>query len=339
MADSGVLTTFGDSITHGATVEPGQAWPDVLAAELGLGLSNQAQNSHQTIDQAQLVYKHETLPGSIAACMVGVDDNVRARADVDLAFYRRCLSACSAFLAIPRSALTLGTDTGPGGFTYGGGWQPTPAYSLGMSASDKRAWFELTVTGSVVYLAFIQYVDPAQTPPSELGACLLTVDGFPAGELITASGVLAPGCTNAYFGPALVRLELDPSRPHSIRGSLTRPGLVCLDWAWSNSADTTSYPELYLGMPTRLAPTRYPQFGTLAGTQRYAGVAMDVAGRLLADGLNVRLVDTYGLIEPSDLNDGVHPNAAGQVKLATAFLAAYNTAHPQTLDLRGKGLG
>lgn len=330
MAPDGTLFAYGDSITWGYLVDRDQAWPDIFAAALGLEPNNGAACQHQVIDQAFAIYQHETLPGGIAGLMIGVNDNARGRADPDLAFYRGCLKACAAFLAIPRSDLIPATQIGGPGFTFNPprAWKPGAYPPFGMAASQSGDWFEITLTGTVAYLCFVQAIDEAHVAPAAFGACTITVNGSSPIEFDTESGVQGGSKTGVYIGPSLVRIELVGNGPFTIRCEVTRPGMVCVSWAWSDGLGLSNYPELYLGLPTRLAAERYPDFGTLGGTQNYAGSAMSVAGELFNDGLKVYAVDTYAALDPlTDLKDGVHPTPQGHAKLAVAFLEAYNAAH------------
>lgn len=317
----GTLHAFGDSITLGTGASaPAAGYLQLWAAAQGYSITNHAVSGAQCGDQAGAVYGISPGQSSVSSYMIGVNDQTHHGLNpVNLACFKADLMAQAAWLALDNSAIKRGAS-----FVYGGsGWNTATAFgSMGKYTDTQGDYYEVTLSGEVLYLATIQ-----QTGSD--GQEQISIDGEDYGTFPVAPSSPITTTIGITYMPKLYRFGGLDSGRHTIRVVKTNQTMagsrIYSGWAWGSAAlSKLRAPKLYLFTPTPETAAGYASAGgSLLATQAYRNAVISVQRQLAADGLNVVLVDAFSAINTAmDIgSDGIHPNDSGHLNIA-AFGAA-----------------
>lgn len=315
------LRAYGDSITAGFGLPPGEAWACDVARRTGVPIDAtrdlRAVLGGSVMDWGELAYRDDVRDGDAALILPGYNDVRGNGADpAERDAYGRALAAYLAWLAIPDAGKVPASAA-----RYEGGWRPAPGpYGR---VTDGRGFVRVRVSGTAVFLGL-------WTHPSG-GHYTVLVDGRRIAGTTRGAMGNAGYASRQRFGASLVTIGHLRPGAHNVVVRTAGDGMVAFAWAGGNAGMTRNHPRVWVGEPLRVAPagigTPGPGYGnyTDAARSAYARVTQSVVRSLAANGLavrNVALADRYdptaGMLQP----DNIHPNLIGRTIIADAFVEA-----------------
>ncbi|MCG5484051.1 MAG: hypothetical protein KK482_10060 [Sinorhizobium meliloti] len=334
------LDISGDSfsaptISSGYNLPLNQRWPHLVATELGIGtVDNRATNGDQAADQSYKAQGVVRVADDLVAILVGTND-VRIYKDsvTKRGYYERFLRRLIADAVLPKRVKARDAAMVKTGAWANTQVNPTGMYSTAMGASAKA-----TVSGDVVYIGHI-----IQNHSAAQSSADVYIDGVKAGT-ISCDGTGGMNTANGLsYAPALARFPTTPGQ-HAVEVRVTSSGknFYLDDIRGSDQPDT---PLVLVSNLTKWGSAGYSNWGTtLAMVNSFNAVIGAVVASYEADGFAVDLVDSYSVLDPTTdlMADGLHPNAAGQRKIADKFkevlqnyprVESYQTAWGTTLRL------
>lgn len=317
---------FGDSYTTGSGASsPSLAWPQLFAASRGWTLTNSAVAGNWVADQALYVYPKAVAAGDQSLYQLGTNDARNYSSVGQQTSFKKMHAAAIAWLAVPRSRLTIGQS-----FSQTGTWTNMATAwttSIGLASTVAASTATATVFGTTAYLWYIIQTGNTST-------FTVSVDGVSYGTYSVGPdlGTSMTTIAGAAFAPALLRIPNLTDGAHSIVVTVVALGgtgaAVYIMGASGNQGHSgKDGPNVFVGNVPRLNSTGYAAGGgSDTQTTYFNAVIRDNVAMLALDGLNVTLADhAYGLNTTTDLNaDGIHPSDAGHQKVADAFISAVN---------------
>jgi lysophospholipase L1-like esterase len=309
---------FGDSITDGynATSVPNE-YPSLIAANKGLNLTNKGLSGMRINDPAMIdnMYAEVVDNTKIYTILPGVNDARTAGTDTTLIdSFRGCLQAGLAWLAIPDAYKVKAANA-----TKTGTWAVnTGVYgSMDYQSSTNGSTMSAKVKGTTAYVGHIRSIGTA-------GTFTVSIDGVSMGTFSTAVNTPTRQVGGGQYGAYLLRFPGLSYGEHTVTVTVTSAsGNVYIDWFGGNGFPyDPKGPAVYSGNCLRASDAYYtanPPHSE-AGVAAHNLVINDAVNSLARDGLNVVLVDVVSSQDRADYTDGLHPNDAGMVKLANAFL-------------------
>lgn len=312
------LDMSGDSITVGHGVTTAQRYATLLANSLGRPIVSRAKNGDMSADQGQKAIAVRRASGDIATIMVGVNDQRIYRASTIkrgyyIAYLRRLILDATA------TVRKTGRSTA---IAKSGTWSNTVVNTFGVTTTQKGAKATATVSGTAVYIGTI-----IQNHPSAKGTAQVRIDGVLKGT-ISSDGTGDGGMTTANglsYGPAAFRFGGLSSGNHKVELTVTSANgqNFRLDYIAGNTSQTGV--KTFVSNVIRMNAYGYAKFG--GSDASVAAFNTDIAtliDTLSDDGLKVYPVNNWATINPAThlLPDGIHPNAAGHVRLYNAFRTA-----------------
>jgi lysophospholipase L1-like esterase len=325
---------LGDSITYGyALGSLAQRYPQLIANRLGLTLNDVAISGDQACDQFP---KQVATPGLASALDANpLYSNQIGTNDVDVKhvgsyepLFQSCHQATMGWLATPRSLMVLPGDSG---MTATGGCSITPVNFTGngisgavcSSSSPGSITTTLLTYGKPIYGWYL--INDAVSTSS---CATVTVDGVSSGtsyctgttpSISTQNGTTASAAFIRIIPAALG----SPSSPvsHTIVYSTTVGNVGLIGWG------TPSNGKAYVGHPVILSgdiPNQLIGGGisTPASVAQYNSDVKADDALFIGDGVDVRHVPNqlYMLGSAGEMSDALHPNTAGHINLAGAYL-------------------
>jgi len=325
------ISAFGDSQTE-ATYYSNSAlrWRSILAASLGQTVTSHASGGHQTGDQLPAVIAKAT-PGANDKSLFFLGTN-HQKLGVNSTLQGYFIDSLRALilqraLAVKQPAATHGTEAGS--------WTSVglvfPSFGKASTATGSTKTF--TLSGTTVYLSIL-VIDTA----GDTGTYEVRIDGGSWQSFnAVAAGITSP---NGYpYNERAHRFAGLSSGSHTIEVKQTGGTKLYVQWAGGN--DQSIKPPVYVGNLVRMSAAGYATFGSsTANVQSYNTDLAAMVAELVADGLNVTLVDLYNALnDTTDLTmvgncsgscqpDGLHISDSGQAKVAAAFLTAMGGSPP-----------
>ena len=308
----------GDSITVGYGVTAAQRYATLLANNLGRPMVNRAKNGDMAADQGQKAIAVKRPLGDIATLMVGVNDQRIYQASVVkrgyyIAYLRRLILDATA------TVRKTGRSTA---IAKSGTWSNTVVNNFGVTTTQKGAKATATVSGTAVYIGTI-----IQNHAVAKGVAQVRIDGVLKGT-ITSDGTGDGGMTTANglsYGPAAFRFGGLSSGNHKVELTVTSANgqNFRLDYIAGNANQTGV--KTFVSNVIRMNAYGYKKYG--GSDSSVSAFNTDIAtlmSALAGDGLQAYLVNNWSQINPAThlLTDGIHPNAAGHVRLYNAFRTA-----------------
>lgn len=311
------LDISGDSFSapttsSGYSLPIAQRWPHLVATELGFTtVANRATHGDQAADQAYKAQGVARAADDLVAIFVGTNDvRIYKSSTTKLGYFRSFLRRLIGDAVLPKRVKARDTA-----MVKTGAWANTQANPTGMYATALGASAKATVSGDVVYVGhIIQNAAAAQSTAD------VYIDGVKAGT-ISCDGTGGMNTGNGLsYAPALARFPTTPGQ-HSVEVRVTSSGknFYLDDIRGSDQPDT---PLVLVSNLTKWGSAGYSTWGTtLAMINAFNAEIVGVVNAYEADGFAVELVDNYAVLDPAtDLTaDGLHPNAAGQRKIANKF--------------------
>lgn len=297
------LTTFGDSITTGYPVQPSQVWASIVAASLGQTWNNKAVGSSQAADQAYLASTLALSPSDTYGVFLGVNDTFYYGADpVKRAAWVGYMRALILMCACP-SRLTGQAMAKTGAWSS---FAPFGCFANGVGATASGS-----ISGKAAYAFFRNQNNGAAT----LGAVsAVSVDGVLKSSRVGNGAAIGNTYLGREFAPQAVRIGDLSDGPHSVQIRHASSGNYTLLEGACGSGQQTKPRVIVLNIPMRAVD--------MAHRQNYNTDLAAMVAELVADGLDIVLVDIASVIGPQHLDqDGVHLNVAGHEAIANAVLA------------------
>ena len=307
---------FGDSITAGigATSASTTAYIPLLSGLAGWTVTNAAVSTSMILDQLTPILATTTAVGDAYTLQIGTNDQRTYQTDATKrTVFERAHQAAIAWLGIPSTRKTLGTSA-----NVTGSWSTSSEYSgIGRTTSSSGATMTATVYGGTIYVAYI-------VANSTTGTFTVSVDGVSQGTLSTDPGATITSALSRTYTEQLARFTGFSEGAHTVLITQTS-GTVKIDWiAGVVSSQQDLWPVVVVGNVPKMTSAAYASFGgsdTTVGD--YNTVISSNISTLAGDGLNVKSVDVWSVIDPNtDLNDGIHPNDTGHRDIANAYYSA-----------------
>lgn len=335
-ASSTAYRAFGDSITSGIGVSTDvQRYSFLTGNILGLTTRDQAFPGDEACD----IFPHSLGPeaeftplfGSpLYSVLIGTNDADVGGAGAYEATFKACHSAVLAWLGTPRETMVVPGDAALSG---SGGWTAAPqdyfqatrgalgssrlpvAFAPVGAAGSLAA--KVTTTGAPIYLWYV--IDDLAAASD---CFTLAIDGQSAGATYcTRPATLIATQNHTTASIALVRIPVTAGA-HTVTASTTTGG-VALAGVGTLPAPGTWAPPIILSHDV---PVQQPalQIATPATQLAYTADVIADETPLRADGMLLLHVNnrTYMTGDPTEMADGLHPNALGNEEL---FLAQMNT--------------
>ncbi|PDT82942.1 SGNH/GDSL hydrolase family protein [Sinorhizobium sp. BJ1] len=308
----------GDSITVGVGVTTAQRYATLLANSLSRTIASRAKSGDMAADQAQKAISQARASTSIATIMVGTnDERVYGTSSVRRGYYIAFLRRLVLDAAAPVRKTGRSTAVAKVGM-----WFNTQVNTIGMTTTQKGAKATATVNGTAVYIGTI-----IQNHPSAKGTAQVRIDGVLKGT-ISSDGTGDGGMTTANglsYGPAAFRFGGLSSGNHKVELTVTSANgqNFRLDYIAGNTSQTGV--KTFVSNVIRMNAYGYAKFGgSDASVSAFNTDIATLISTLSADGLQAYAVDNWSQINPAThlLTDGIHPNAAGHVRLYNAFRTA-----------------
>lgn len=319
------ISVFGDSQTEATYTASVNRWRSILATNLGQTITSYAHGGDQVGDQLPFVVARPA-PGASDTSIIFLGTNHQKQGvnATKQGYFKDGLRSLILHraLATKQAAASVAGETGT--------WAGTGLWSsFGRASSAVTSTKTFTVSGTTVYLSML-IVDTA----GGAGSYEVRIDGGTAQSFnSTAAGITSP---NGYpYSERAHRWSGLSSGTHTIEVKMTGASNLYVQWAGSN--DQTVKPKVYVANIPRMSSSTAPGMGYAAwggstpNVQSYNADIAAVVAELVADGLDVTLVDIYSAVnDTTDLHtaDGLHLSDAGHVKVAAAFLTAMGGSAP-----------
>jgi lysophospholipase L1-like esterase len=313
MAQQLPVAAFGDSNTLGTGVTQAQAWPDLVASNLGVALTNNAVSGAQAADQSFLTYSTTPSASNDYLVSLGTNDAEVYGADSQkLAGYVSFLQDLIVYLAAPNRV------TGRAMTLTGSGWGNTGSEPFGVQTSSAGATATATVSGTAVYVSYVVF-----NAADNNGTFTVAVDGVNQGTVNPNGTYIGNTQLGKQWSPGVTRFGGLSAGSHTVTVTQNSPGsLIFVDWiAGSNQA---SKPTVRVFDVIRRATAAYANGNSDANIANYNAAISTMVSNLATDGLNVSDIDIASIIDPAaDLqSDGIHLNVTGHQIVASAVETA-----------------
>lgn len=300
-----MIYALGDSFTYGYGATAGHGYIPVLAKLLNKPITNLGVNGAQVPDQTQNLCNTNITTNDSSILELGTNDHWRYGSNTTKQdYYRRGIQACAAWLGL------VDKQKGINNTNTTGTWQNTTSFSTGKMSQTAGSTMTWNVSGTTVYIGTIQY-------DGNGSSFNINIDGVDMGNFTTGTtGLLT--YQNMPCGPRLLRFpNLSPGN-HTVVFIALGGGYCYAEWCAGNDSIKSPVYVLnythdtaagYASCPIAVSDTTLMQFNTILAS------AMN---ELIADGLNIKLVDNNSLCFPDTdtYSDGVHPNDTGHAKIA-----------------------
>ncbi len=315
------LTAFGDSITFGYLVDPSESYINRLVKQIGQNciLRNLAVGGSMMLDNSWLT--QNTVPSDVTTIMVGTNDSQAYNTN----WYGRNL-----YVSALRSIAIIQGNAGiipARNMIKTGLWSDTTGAgaAFGVSTTDPTAKLSATVSGTVVYLGFDQFTNPANFPAS----FEVWIDGTLVESVTLQSSAIPSTALGRYYGPCARRYAGLSDGNHTIEVRNKSAVNFAVEYVAGNGQLGAAKPVFVLNTPFKAS---YQPTDNAANVAWYAGAAAALVDELASDGFKIYLVDVNALINTTtDLHqDGVHLNAEGHTKIYNALLTAIQSHGLQT---------
>lgn len=322
-------TALGDSITNGYPVGTTGRWPQMVANQMGLALTDPALIGDGACDifprqiYSQGILTH-TQASTLYSLMVGTNDVDTKGTGAYEAVFSACHLADLAWLVIPRESMI---EAGDAGISGTGSWSASPdgkntgytfggAYASGPGTLNVSPVVPQGTTGGYVFYT-ISDTAPASASFDvwdETGSKLGTFSARPSVPIATQNG------TGTSIAAA--RLPLTAG-PHLLTLSTFSGGVSVLAVGTLPAMATSSLSPVLSGdLPNQA------QAGPVASAASIAAYNTDVRrdeGTLIADGAVILHVpdQQYMLGAPEEMapGDSLHLSAVGNQHMASAYLS------------------
>lgn len=309
------VKAWGDSITAGTgATSPELGYINRESEILGIPFVNYAVGNATAWDQALQVFTpaNAIAVNEAAQLMIGTNDSRYGTADANnVDTFKRAHAALLAWLAIPAVYRIRGQDSR---IAYTGTWTDSNAYAGGLTKASATAGdvASFSFTGTTVYIC-----SSRTSLASNTAAATVRIDGNVVGT-ITAKGFTAATNLGATYGPALYRFGNLTNTAHTVTITTTTAAgsnPLFLDWVGFPSASSSRLVN-NINLPPQVVAA-VPSAG--AWVTAYNTAIADNITTLVGDGLRINLTNVTPTFDAStDLTaDGVHPNNAGHLKIAT----------------------
>ena len=291
------FNAYGDSITIGAGVaNKSQAYPQLVAAALGVPVSNNYGLSGQDLQQiTRSAYENPPTIAIGSLTLLGANDAGDIPGQYTLAQYFAQQMAYAAWTAVPTDQIVLAAA-----MTYTGSWSTGASglpvyYSTGTIGNTATA----VVSGTTVYVGTFVF-------GGLVTAFTVTIDGV----LVDTQSITMPGAPvyQCFRYPGL------SSGNHTVVITAnTTSDYAAVQWVAANGG--TNKPLSLMGNCINGPSSTITSINAQLAT---------IAGQLHSDGLQSYVVDTAAAINdtsyPNEFADSVHPNALGNWLISDAFL-------------------
>ena len=315
---------YGDSITAGAGVPVKTlAYPNLIATDLHLALSNYAISGDQACDVAtrQIFPNRDDSAAQLrtfSSLLIGTNDaDVKGIGGYE-AVFTRCHQAAVSWLALPSDRKVQATSSavvthGPGVIESANNWNAWETASVGASIS-----FPITLlTAGPIYIW-------PRIADGDTGAFSYAVDGQICGAFATGTSPAIHTQNATSDSLAFLRVPGIAAGPHTVTlTQTTSQGTMRIVAVGAPTASASSIPTLVLANVPR------QQAGGNCGRSPlicidYTAIVISDVSVFYGDGLDVRYAQNYSYMQAdsSDMFDSIHPNALGQSELRAAFEAA-----------------
>ena len=319
----GASTTAGYTLSNPRT----QAYPSLVAAFENVPLSNRAINGDQACDVAATqIFPNSDSPTltthSVSSTLIGTNDVDVQGTGAYEAVYSLCNRAIISWLGVPLEYKALANGS--------------KASTTGSGSADSswNAWTTAAQGATVSFTIATSSIGPIYAWPliddRSSATYSYSLDGvvIGTGKMQTTPQMATQNGTSRSLG--FIRIPLVSAGTHVITFTQTSVGSSGVSVVGVGSP----FGSLGNTLPTVLVGTiTFQLMGASDGacTVTDAPCAQYVldqkadAALLLSDGLDVRVFDTrqYMFGTSSEMNDGLHPNALGQVELSHAVEAVW----------------
>lgn len=323
---------FGDSITKGTSgPTTGRHWVNLLASTCSISLTNAGVDGDQAADLSDDVLTELPAGRKVYTLMVGANDQRTYLTDTNkLQVFKDAMRAHLVWLGLPYAGKVLGTATTPTNYkpTLSGFASATAAWTTnhGKNSIVPGDTATFTTYGPVCYVTtMVQY--------QRVSTYSISIDGVSQGTFNVAAGsdVDFTTANGKTFAERCHRFAGLSSGAHTVvitvvAAQASHP--VYFEWACGNRYAAGEWPREWLprvvvGQVTKQSAA-YPYGGSDANVATYNAAIKAIVDELVADGLNITLVDTTNAInQTTDLHaDGIHVVDIGNEKLARAFADA-----------------
>ncbi len=321
---------FGDSLTCGFYALPhdgtGLVWSmegyaGLLDTQLGVPAQNWCRQGDTAADMSRLWVPFHSTPNNtghqLYTLMVGVNDAYRyGIAPMALQTYTAEVAAAVSWLAVPNSDKVLAKDI----TEQIGTWSQDVGF--GMMSTDAGASLTFDVNqataGRNLHLVYHVWAQPY----GQAGRAEITVDGAVQATVEESqnSGVYLPTENGTADTFLVQKVPLGAVGPHTVTFRSVGPAGSAVGLLWAGVAQqdyrtVDGAPQVLVGYVTN-SPSGNQTFAA----DNYSLQLMALIPTLVADGMNVKGVNTTRVMDPNtDFADILHPNNSGHAKLATAF--------------------
>jgi hypothetical protein len=343
---SAAYAAIGDSVTACTGVIPSRdCWPNILAAFKGWTLTNFAVKGTAANDPEQIGIIVRATPAMFVnytwlCCVNDMRNNLNASQQL---VWAQTVEAGLWWLATPEANKIRANS---GGVTYTGTWTPPQtSYGLLRETTDSGATAMASVYGTDIVV-----IGGWQSGNSSVWS--VTLDGKTYPTFTTSTGAYSSIAEATDFGPSFIHFTGLKEITHSVQLNCVTAsvGNPCYLWAFGTSMGGTAEnaPTVYAGSTARLMPEGYkvtssPGCPTApCGGDTHVLQLNELEQKAVADlaqsGLNVLYVDINapGFYVPDTTNtqgDGVHPSAAGDARIANAFMVKASSTPVHTIPI------
>ncbi|MES3041799.1 MAG: SGNH/GDSL hydrolase family protein [Pseudomonadota bacterium] len=322
-AGAQTISAFGDSQTDATYTASANRWRTILAGNLGQTITNYSHGGDQVGDQLPIVIARPS-PGANDTSIIWLGTN-HQKQGVDATkqgYFKEGLRA----LILQRALAVILTAASVSGET--GSWSGTGLWpSFGRASTSVGSTKTFTVSGTAVYPTVLVVDSAGGAGTYEIKIDSGTAQAFNS----TAAGITSP---NGYpYSERAHRFAGLSSGAHTVELKMTGSSNFYVQWAGGNTQSVK--PKVYVANIPRMSSASglgYAAWGgSTANVQSYNADIAAMVAELVADGLDVTLVDLYSALnDTTDLHsaDGLHISDAGHVKVAAAFHTAMTGGAP-----------
>lgn len=325
-----VLFASGDSITVGANVSAGQRYVNILADELEATVSSFAVGGEQAADQSKRSQTAALSSDDKAVILIGTNDH--RIYDLSIAkreHYRNFLRRLIGNYVQPQRVSARST-------VRTGTWGNSDSLT-GMHSGANGSTMTATVSGRYVSIGYIIHDYAACVG----GVAKVYVDGVCAGSY-SCDGYTDHMETShgGKWGCAQFNHDTGVDGPHEVQIVNDSPNRTRIYVDDIRGSDQPFSPRVVVGTIPPCTAAAYINSGSSeANVVAYNIVVAEVVAEFAGMGFNVGMADVFSALDTAtDFSDGVHPNAAGQAKIAAAFLPHLKMPYTKTFPLLVGGM-
>lgn len=303
------MDVFGDSIAAGNGVsQQSQKAPNIVGASRGLSVNMHAVPGATSYGQGPVIYSLTPTTTTASTYMIGTNEASNVSTTAQQATYKQIIEAEYLWLLIPNINKSFAQSLAKTGTWINSTVNP----SFGLQSTTNGSTLTATVFGSTVYIGLWATLNNA-------AVVNVTVDGAASGPFTPATTwTSSDGLTAA---PYAVRIAGLADTIHTVVLTLTtaNSSTLFVDYIAGNAGFVTpNGPVLFASNPAKAGANSYVTIFPISSVMQTA------VSELASDKLQIYFVDTAAwCLDACHAADGTHPDAAGQLIIANAWMSQF----------------